>query len=101
MSTPQPQCVEIFHSRRKDITGRDLKFAGYIQPYKILTENTLASFEKKDCHLGRFFISYEAVCRYFPQPPLEQKVSRGRILEFAGYVHHYKSLSRSIFGLIL
>ena len=36
-----PQCVEIFslHSRGQGITGRLLKFAGYIYNRKILPEN--------------------------------------------------------------
>ena len=37
-----------------------------------------------------------------PSPPLEQKVLEciGIVLKFAEYVHHYKSLPWTIFGLI-
>ena len=53
-------------SRAKGIIGRDLKFAGYVPHYKILTMNIFwPHFEKQDgCH-GRFFVSHE---KYFYLP---------------------------------
>ena len=50
-------CIHLFcwPSRRKGIIGRDLKLAGYVHHYKILTGNILASFEIQDGRHGHFF----------------------------------------------
>ena len=49
-----------WHSRRKGITGRDFKFAGYVQHYKILTGNIRGLVLKnKMATMGGFFFSHE------------------------------------------
>ena len=53
-------------SRAKGIIGRDLKFAGYVPHYKILTGiNFWPHFEKQDCRHRCFFVSHEK-CLYLP-----------------------------------
>ena len=53
-------------SRAKGIIGRDLKFAGYVPHYKILTGNIFVlHFEKQDGHYRHFFVSHEK-CLYLP-----------------------------------
>ena len=53
-------------SRAKGIIGRDLKFAGYVPQYKILTGNIFyLDFEKQDGRHRRFFVSHEK-CLYLP-----------------------------------
>ena len=43
-----------------------------------------------------------AACRDFSITPLEVKKGIvGRVLKFAGYMHHYESLPGNTFGLIL
>ena len=44
-------------SRAKGIMGRDLKFAGYVPHYKILTVYFWPHFEKQDGRHGRFMKS--------------------------------------------
>ena len=57
-------------------------------------------FEKQDgCH-RHAIVKHEAMCKGFVLPLLEQKDIIDRVLEFAGYVHHYKSLPGNMFGLI-
>ena len=54
-------------SRAKGIIGRDLKFAGYVPHYKILTGNIFGLILKKQedgCHWC-FFVSHEK-CLYLP-----------------------------------
>ena len=49
-------------SRGKGIIGRDLKFAGYVPHYKILTgEYFWPHFEKQDGRHRCFFVSHEKV----------------------------------------
>ena len=53
-------------SRAKGVIGRDLKFAGYVLHYKILTGNIFGLVWKKlDGRHGRFFVSNEK-CFYLP-----------------------------------
>ena len=40
--------------------GRDLKFAGYVPHYEILTKYFWPHFEKQDGHHGRFFSVMES-----------------------------------------
>ena len=49
-------------SRVKGFIGIDLKFAGYVSHYKILTGR---HFEKQDGRHGHFFVSHEK-CLYLP-----------------------------------
>ena len=48
---------------------------------------------------GVFFLTVSNDFYIFRGP--RGKVIIGKVLSFAGYVHHYKSLPRNIFGLIL
>ena len=53
-------------SRGKGIIGRDLKFAGYVPHYKILTGNIFGLILKKQDGRHRcFFVSHEK-CLYLP-----------------------------------
>ena len=50
-------------SRAKGIIDGDLKFAGYVPHYKILTEYFRPPFEKQDGRHRCFFVSHEK-CLY-------------------------------------
>ena len=53
-------------SRAKGIIGRDLKFAGYVPHYKMLTGNIFwPHFEKQDGRHRCFFVSHKK-CLYLP-----------------------------------
>ena len=86
--TPLEQKVEL--SNLQDRCSSLLKLAwDYFWPH----------FEKQDvCHGVSLMAIKE--CRDFPIT-LQSKVIVGRVLRFAGYVHHYRSLLGNIFCLIL
>ena len=85
-------------SRSKGIIGRDLKFAGYVPHYKILTENIFGLILKnKMSATGVFFSTFSKDFCWLSR----SKGIIGRDLKFAGYVPHYKILTDNIFGLIL
>ena len=87
-------------SRAEGIIGRDIKFTGYIHHYKMLTGKSFGhSLKNNRTGTGVCQSCYEAVCRDFPVSPSKGII--GRDLKFAGYVHHYKNLPGTIFGLIL
>ena len=84
-------------SRAKGILGRDLKFAGYVPHYKILTGNIFGLILKNKMATTGIFLTFSKDFCW----PSRAKGIIGRDLKFAGYVPHYKILTRNIFGLIL
>ena len=83
-------------SRAKVIIGRDLKFAGYVHHYKILSGNIFGLILKNKMASTAVFSTFSKEFCW----PSRAKVIIGRDLKFAGYVHHYKILTGNIFGLI-
>ena len=101
MPPPQPpQYVERFchyRSNDKNIIARLLKFVGYIHNHKLLPGNIFRLILKnKMVAMSIFSTLSKEFCW-----PSRLKGIIGRDLKFAGFVHHYKILTGSIFGLIL
>ena len=81
-----------YPSRGQGITGRLLKFSGYIHNHKILLGNIFGlHFQKQDGRQGRFSTFSKEFCW-----PSRIKRIIGRDLKFAGYVYHYKILTENI-----
>ena len=100
LRTSTPQCVEIFSLtpyRGQGITGRLLKFSGYIHNHKILPGNIFGLSLKNKMPATGDFSTYSTDFWW----PSRAKGIIGRDLTFAGYVPHYKILTGNIFGLIL
>ena len=84
-------------SRTKGIKGRDLKFAGCVPHYKILTGNIFGLILKNKMATMGNFLTFSKDIWW----PSRTKGIKGRDLKFAGCVPHYKILTGNIFGLIL
>ena len=95
-----PQCVERFHryrSNEKNIIPSLLKFSGHIHNHKILPGNIFGPILKNKMAARDV---YSTLNKDFCWPSRAKGII-GRDLKFAGYVPHYKILTRNIFGLIL
>ena len=94
------QCVERFHryhSNEKNITASLLKFAGYIHNHKIFPGNIFGLILKNKMASRDVYLTLSKDFCW----PSRVKGIIGRDLKFAGYVPHYKILTRNIFGLTL
>ena len=97
---PPSQCVERFHrshSNKENIMASLLKFAGHIHNHKILPGNIFGLILRdKMATTGIFSTFNKDFCL---ASRAEGIISTD--LKFAGYVPHYRILTRNIFGLIL
>ena len=86
-----------FRSNKKNIIASVLKFARYIYNHKILPANIFGLILKNKMAATGVFFTFSKDF-WWPSRP---KGIIGRDLKFAGYVPHYKILTRNILGHIL
>ena len=82
---------------KTNIIASLLKFAGYISNHKMLPGNIFGLILKNKMATRNIYLTLNSDFCW----PSRTKGIIGRDLKFAGYVPHYKILTRNIFGLIL